>query len=290
MNSMMKWWKYNIHFLLLIPCLVLIFFFLIYPLIYQLIISFYSTKLYSEGEFVGLSNYIYLFRDPIFRESILVTLYFVGVSASIELLWGMGLALALNKVTKGLRFLRGVVIIPLMLTPVAVGSIWNHMYFPEGGPINVIFNFLGMEGQVWFANTSTALPALILVELWQYTPFTVLILLAGLQTLPKEVYEAAVVAGASRWQLFKYITLPLLAPLITLATIFNVMRQFKTFDIVYTVSKGGPGHATNLISYHIYQTAYRFYKISEAAALSFLLLVIVLFLSNIFIKYMRRFY
>jgi len=290
MKNTMKGWRYNIHFLLLIPCLVLIFFFLIYPLIYQLTISFYSTTLYSQGKFVGLNNYISLFQNSTFRDSIMVTLYFVVVSTSIELLWGMGLALALNRVTKGLRLLRGVVIVPLMLTPVAVGSIWNLMYFPEGGPINLIFDFLGMRGQIWLANTSTALPALILVELWQYTPFTVLILLAGLQALPKEVYEAAIVDGASRWQLFKYVTLPLLAPLITLATIFNVMRQFKTFDIVYTVSKGGPGHATNLISYHIYQTAYRFYKIGEAAALSFLLLAIVLLLSNIFMKYVRRFY
>lgn len=284
------WYQKNVHYLLLVPCTGLVLFFFIYPMIYQLKLSFYSTMLYVSGGFVGFDNYIDTFNDPIFRESILRTFYFISVSATIELIWGIGLALALNKITRGKRILRGTIIIPLMLAPVAVGSIWNYMYFPEGGAINILFRLLHFKEQVWLANTKTAMPALILVELWQYTSFGTLIILAGLQTIPQELYESAQVDGALKRQIFRYITLPLLTPLFVLVAIFNVMRQFKTFDIVYIISKGAPGHSTNLISYQIHQTAYHFYKIGKAAAQSFLLLVIVLILIMIFIRYIRKFY
>lgn len=288
-EALKKWYIKRIPFLLLVPSMIFIFFFLIYPLIYQTSISFSSATFYSKGKFIGLENYVNLFRSPTFRESIFVTFYFIAVSTSIELVWGMGLALALNRITVGYRLLQGLIILPLALTPIAIGSVWNYMYLPEGGVINTIFKFLGVKTQVWLADSLIALPALALVEIWQYTPFTVLILLAGLKAIPHEILEAAKVDGASKIHLLRCVILPMLASSIVISGVFNVMRQFKTFAIVYIISKGGPGHATNLISYHIYQIAYRFYKIGEAAALSFLLLGIIFILISLFMRYGRKF-
>lgn len=272
----------------LLPCFLLIALFLVYPMLYQLYLSVFSTTFYSKGSFVGLNNFINIFRDPVKIQVAQNTIIFVIVSTIIEVIWGLILALALNALSFGKRFLRGITILPLMLTPVAVGSMWSFMYFPEGGAINSLFRLLRIPLQTWLANSNTALPAMIAVEVWQYTSFSTLILLAGLQSIPVDMYEAADIDGATKFQVFRFVTAPLLKGVLLISVIFNVMRQFKTFDIIYTISKGGPGRATSVISFDIYQTAYRFYNISEAAASSFIVLIVVLIISNVFIKVMQK--
>jgi multiple sugar transport system permease protein len=281
-------YKIPAYYWFLLPAFLLIALFMVYPTLYQLYLSFFSTTLYSKGSFVGLRNFMNVFMDPVRLEVTKNTVIFVITSTVIEVVWGLILALALNTLTFGKRFLRGVIIVPLMLTPVAVGSMWNFMYFPEGGAVNTLFRCLGFPLQTWLANSTIALLALIAVEVWQYTSFSTLVLLAGLQSIPVDMYEAADIDGAGRFQVFRYITAPLLKGVLAITLIFNIMRQFKTFDIIYTISKGGPGRATSVISFDIYQTAYRFYNISEAAALSFIVLIVVLIISNTFIKAMQR--
>ncbi|MCX6262011.1 MAG: sugar ABC transporter permease [Bacteroidia bacterium] len=159
-----KTFKPPLFFWFLLPTFLLIAFFLVYPTIYQLYLSFFSTTLYSSGSFVGLKNYLQIIKDSITHDSAKITLAFVGLSTLFEVIWGFILAIAFNSITKGKKFLRGIIIIPLMLTPVAVGSIWNLMYFPEGGVINTIFRFFRISQQIWLASPMSALFSLVLFE------------------------------------------------------------------------------------------------------------------------------
>jgi multiple sugar transport system permease protein len=273
---------------LLLPSFLLIAIFLFYPFFYQFLLSLFSTTLYDRGSFVGLRNYARVLTDPITLESGRITLTFVVLATTAEVIWGMILALTLNRITRGKRWLRGLVILPLMLTPVAVGSMWNFMFFPEGGGVSTLLRVLGKPPQVWLTKPFSALLCIVAVEVWQYTPFTALVLLAALQGIPKDLYEVASLYGCSKRQVFRFVTLPLIRGSVFIVVLFNIMRQLKTFDIVYTVTRGGPGRATGVISFNIYQRGFRFYNISEAAALSFLILIIVLIISDRIVKLMRR--
>jgi multiple sugar transport system permease protein len=273
---------------LMLPSFVLIAIFLFYPFFYQFLLSLFSTTLYDRGSFVGLRNYAHVLTDPITLESGRITLMFVVLATTAEVIWGMILALTLNRDTRGKRWLRGLVILPLMLTPVAVGSMWNFMFFPEGGGVSTLLRVIGQPPQVWLTKPFSALLCIVAVEVWQYTPFTALVLLAALQGIPKDLYEVASLYGCSKRQVFRFVTLPMIRGSVFIVVLFNIMRQLKTFDIVYTVTRGGPGRATGVISFNIYQRAFRFYNISEAAALSFLILIIVLIISDRIVKLMRR--
>lgn len=271
-------------YLLLSPAFLLIALFLVYPSVFQVYLSVFTTTLYDKGVFAGLTNYFDVITDPVIIQAAKNTGAFVLLATTLELLWGLILALALNTVKRGKDVLRGLVLIPLMLTPVAVGSIWNFMFFPEGGGINTLFRFLGFSSQLWLTDPKKALLAIVGVEIWQYIPFSTLVILAGLQSIPSELYEAASIDGASKARMFGYITLPLLKDTLLLSALFNFMRQIKAFDIIYTVTKGGPGRATSVISFDIYQTAFRYFNISKAAATSLLVLVFVLVISNAVVK------
>jgi len=280
----------RLGYMLLVPALTLTFFFLIYPMFYSLAVSFFRITGYEFGGFVGLGNYAdAIVNNQIFAGAVTITFYFVLVSLVIEFVLGLGLALILNTNLLGMKAMRWVIIVPMMMTPVVVGLIFRLIYSPEGGVINEILGYMKLPKQNWLADPSTALNALIVVEVWQYTPFMALVLLAGLQTVSPEMYEAAAVDGASRLQLFRHITIPFIRPVMLIAIIFSLMRMFKTFDIVVMVSKGGPGYATILISYYIQQVTYRYLRISDAAAMSQLLMLIVLIIGNIYIRYMRNY-
>jgi multiple sugar transport system permease protein len=275
-------------FWMLLPSFLLISIFLFYPFFYQLYLSLFSTTLYHEGSFVGLANFLRVISDPTTLESLRITAVFIALSTTIELIWGLAIAMGLQRIIRGRRFLRGVVILPLMLTPVAVGSMWNFMYFPEGGAVSTLMRLLGRPPQVWLTQPDSALLAIVAVEVWQFVPFTALVLLAALQTIPADYYEVASMFGATKVQRFRYITLPCLRGSLLIVLLFNIMRQIKTFDIVYTVTRGGPGRATSVISFNIYQRGFRFYNISEAAALAFLVLIVVMIISNRIVKLVQR--
>ena len=276
------------YFWLLLPSFILIAIFLLYPFFYQFLLSLFSTTLYDRGSFVGLQNYARVLIDPITIASGRITIIFVVIATTTEVIWGLGLSLALNRITKGKKLIRGLVILPLMLTPVAVGSMWNFMFFPEGGGVSTLLRLIGQPPQVWLTKPFSALLCIVAVEVWQYTPFTALVLLAALQGIPKDLYEVASLYGCSRRQVFRFVTLPMIRGSVFIVMLFNIMRQLKTFDIVYTITRGGPGRATGVISFNIYQRGFRFYNISEAAALSFIVLIIVLIVSGRIVKLMGK--
>lgn len=281
----------NLPFLLLIPLFAIVGLLGVYPLIYSIIMSLYDVTLYSDKGFVGFNNYAKILIDPAFHNSLSVTFIFVGSATAIELLWGLGLAMVLNRLSgRVMRVIRSAILLPLMMTPIAVASIWQLMYFPDGGLINTVLAMLGLEGQTWLAKSNMSLFAVILVEVWQFVPFTTFVLFAGRKAIPMELYEAAVIDRASNFQMFKYITCMLLRPLIALCVIFSVMRQFKTFGLIFGLTRGGPGRSTQLISYYLYITAFRFFRISDSVVASLLLLVLIIGLGILFIRYVRKFY
>lgn len=278
----------HIPFFFLIPSLVIIFSLFIYPTLYSLYLCFFDIKAYSFGGFVGLRNFQNLIFSFSFLNSLYVTFNFVFLSLVIEFFLGLGLAILLNRVHKGANLLRAIFTLPFMVTPVIVGLIFRLIYSPEYGILNELFAFLGLEGQLWLINPKTAILALVAVDVWEWTPFVTLILLAGIKSIPPTYYEVASIYGASRIKQFTHVTLPLLKPHMLIAIIFNLMRAFKTFDIVVMLTKGGPGESTNLISYYIQQVAISYMKLSQGAAATQILLLIILIIANLYIAYLKK--
>ena len=283
-------YRKNLPWLLLIPVFAIVGLLGIYPLIYSAKMSLFGTTLYSDRGFIGLENYAKILIDPDFHNSLLITFAFIGSATTIELAWGLGLAMVLNRLSSRIEStIRALIVLPLMITPITVASIWRLIYYSEGGVINIILTILGLENQTWLGRVDRALLAIIIAEVWQFTPFATLILFGGRKTIPIELYEAADIDGASSVQMFRHITFMMLRPLLMLCVIFSVMRQFKTFALVFGLTKGGPGQSTQLISHYLHMNAFRFYKISEAATLSLLVLFLLIPLGIVFIRYLRKF-
>lgn len=272
------------------PAVIILLLIVIFPLVFSLGVSFCEWNLIRGGnwKFVGLNNYIYfLFKDPYFRTSLKVTLTFVLVAVGLELVLGLGIALLLNRPLKGIGLYRTILVIPSTMTPVVVGIIWRLLYNPELGTLNYFLNLLGLPPLNWLGDPGLALPSVIMADIWEWTPFMALILLAGLQALPRDPFEAAIVDGASSFQVFRYITFPLLQSTIIIATLLRIMDAFKAFDLIFVLTQGGPGMSTEVLSYYTYRYGFKFFHIGYASALSYLLLIIITIIAQVFVRYLQ---
>ena len=184
--------------------------------------------------------------------------------------------------------IRTILILPTMMTPVVVGLIWRFMYNPELGMANYLLSFLGLGPFNWLGNRHLAMYAVMFADIWQWTPFMALVMLAGLQALPDEPFEAASIDGASGLQMVRYITLPLLRPTMLVAVLIRLMDAFKSFDLIFVLTGGGPGMTTEVLSFHIYRTGFKFFHMGYAAAMSYVMLVIVVLVSQILIRFLAR--
>jgi multiple sugar transport system permease protein len=200
----------------------------------------------------------------------------------------MGLALLITSRIRAMGLVRTVMLFPLMIAPVIAGVLWRTLYHPTYGVINAVAGLVGIPPQEWLGSPSQALPAVITVEIWQNLPVVVFILAAGIQSLPVDLYKAAHVDGASQWQIFTRITLPLLRPVILVLLLLRIMDAFKVFDIVFTMTYGGPGQTTELLSMLIYKTGLRFFQIGQASAMSWVFLVGIFLISLVFIRKLQR--
>lgn len=272
------------------PAALWILLFTIFPLLYALYTSFYSFRFGQRNRFVGFTNYGRLFTDQNLHNALRVTLIFVIVTVTVEMLLGFALALLLNQEMRGKNFLRAITILPLFATPVAMGYLGITLFYEVNGPINTFIRFLGGEGIPWLSSPRWAPVAVMIVDIWQWTPFVFLVALAGLQSLPQDLYEAAEVDGGSGWQLFRHITLPLMAPTLWLILLLRLVEAFKVFDIPASLTLGGPGRATEVYSLFTYRTALRFFDHGYAAAQGFLLLVIVMTIVTILFGRIRGLY
>ena len=259
----------------------------IYPLLYSLRLSFYSWNMSvpnSQPVFIGLRNYTRLFEDPAFLSSLRVTLIFVASAVTIEFVLGMALALLITSRIKGIGLIRTILLIPLMMTPVVAGVLWRTLYHSTYGAINFFIGLIGIPPQTWIGDPSQALAAVITVEIWQQLPVVVFILAAGIQSLPVDLYKAAHVDGASSRQIFWEITFPLLKPVILVVLLLRIMDAFRIFDIIFTLTFGGPGRVTEVLSILIYKNGLQFFQIGQANAMSWLFLLAIFLISIFFIR------
>jgi multiple sugar transport system permease protein len=277
-------------YLFLAPSLIVTVAIMLYPLVFSLWTSFESYQLArpDEREFIGLDNYLWTIQSANFLNSITVTLVFTVVAVSLEFLLGLALALLVNREFRGQGIVRTILMLPLFLTPSVVGLLFVRLYYPGDGLVPLFLSLFGLDNNFPLLGTrTTALPAIILMDVWRTTPFMFLVLLAGLQSLPQEVIEAAQIDGASAWQTLKSITLPLLMPLILVALTIRGMDAFREFDTFMLLTGGGPGQATEVISMMAYILAFRAYDIGRASAVAWVILILVLIFSVFFVRKLR---
>ena len=264
--------------LMVAPAVVLLLGLGIYPLVRALTLSFQRWELQSpEQPWVGLANYGEAIRDARVWASLQHTLVIVVFAVTLELLLGFGLALLLSGDFPGKRVVLPAMMLPVMMVPVVVGLTWRTLWDNQYGPINaVIGRIIGHPPNiVWLANQKTALVAIVVTDVWQWTPFMLLILLAGLTGVNPELYEAAALDGAGWWASLRDISLPGIAPVVAVAVLFRGLDAFKIFDLVYMFTQGGPGTSTETVSWYIYQLGFKFFRLSYASAVSFLILILL---------------
>jgi multiple sugar transport system permease protein len=277
--------------LFLLPAVVVILLTTLYPLAYSLFLSGHSWNMSipnSQPVPNFPANYTALVSDQQFLSSLRTTFVFVAVSVTVELVLGMALALLITSAMRFLGVVRTILLIPVMIAPVVVGILWRTLYHTDYGPVNDLLTTLGLPGREWLGDPANALSSVILVEVWQQTPVVTLILAAGLASIPVELGEAARVDGAGGWRVFRHITLPLLKRVILVVLVLRIMDLFKTFDIVYTLTQGGPGGVTDVISNLIYRTGLRAFQLGTASAMSWVFLVIVVLVSLVFVRQVMR--
>ena len=261
----------------LLPTVLLLFVITIYPMLNSLWSSLHYYNLLAPDDirFVGLGNYVDLLRnDPTFWAVMEITfIYTIGVVA-IQFIVGLGMALLLDRSMRGISLIRTLIIIPILISPVVVGLTWRYMYEPWG-VINYVLGKFGVAPIEWVSSPVFALPSIMIVDIWQWTPFVVLVLLAGLQSIPREVVEAAALDGLKSWQYFTRILWPLLRPVALIVLLIRTMDAIKVFDTVYVLTRGGPGTATYVASMYNYVLFFGNYQVGYAAAMSYIILIIV---------------
>ena len=276
-------------FLLTLPGLATLFIIIIFPLVFTIITSFYDYTLLNPNhdDFVGLENYQEVLEEEYIGHSVIITIQFVLATVFIEFIMGFALALALDKVQRFKSVYYLILLAPLMINPVVVGLVWRMILHTELGIMNYLLKLMSINRVNWLGDSDIAFWTIVFVDIWHQVSFMTILLLAGLAALPREPYEAARMDGASALRCLIYITLPLMRPVIIVALLLRLIFAVKTFDIIYIMTKGGPGIATDLVSYFIYRSAFFSLDIGRASALSVGLLVIVLLLTFYLYKYMR---
>jgi multiple sugar transport system permease protein len=271
------------------PGLVALVLVVLFPLLFTIFTSLFEYTLVRPGydTFVGIDNYRSALEENYFGESIVVTVKFVVAVVLIEFLIGFTVALMLNAVTRFKNVYYPILLMPLLINPVVVAQIWRMFLHPELGIVNYLIGLAGGPKVNWLGDASIAFWTVVLVDIWHQVSFMIILLLAGLSALPKEPYEAARMDGASTLQSFLHITLPLMRPVIVVTLLIRLIFAIKTFDLIFIMTRGGPGTATDLISYFIYRSAFYGLDIGQASAISVLLLLVVLALTAYLYRYMR---
>jgi ABC-type sugar transport system permease subunit len=252
---------------------------LIYPLGYSFVMSFYRWDLSAPSQsFIGLSNYRDMLTNLGFQQSLRVQLIFSVITITVEVVAGIGVAVLVNGRLHGLRLARTLLLVPPMIAPAVVGLNFRWLFNGQYGLVNAALRFLGLPEAPWLSDPYWALASVMIADIWQNTPLLVLLFLAGLQSLPQDPIEAAKVDGASPWAIFRHITLPLMRPVIMIALMLRIIDTFRTFDVIWLMTQGGPGGATNLITVNAYLLAFQGGAFGHAAAVSYIALFLSLLL------------
>jgi multiple sugar transport system permease protein len=273
------------------PALFLIVAFVVFPLLYSLYLTFqnYDLAIGPPSEFVGFENYTEMLEDKRFWRSWLNTFIIIFPSITLQLLLGLGIALLLNRIPRGKAFITSLLIIPAMVSPASAAMVWRMLFGVKYGGINNALMQLGLMDVYfdWFANPVRAILAIVMVEVWHNTSFMMIVLLAGLQSIPPDLYEAGEVDGASTWQKFWYITLPLLKFTMIVALLIRMIDLTKIFGLIYLLTFGGPAGSTQTVAFSTYLAGFQDFRISYASALSYVIVVGVFILTLVFQKVSR---
>lgn len=272
--------NYARHYMwFVVPAAVAVLGTILFPWAFTLYVSVFDWRLGSAREFVGFANYTKLFTDERFGLAMLRTLYYTALSVIFPLILGLAAALIFNQKFPLRGLARTIFILPMMATPVAVALVWTMMFHPQLGVLNWLLQQVGIPPSMWVYHADSVIPTLVLVEVWHWTPLVMLLLLGGLAALPIDPYEAAKIDGATPFQVFRYITLPLLAPYLVVALIIRTIDALKAFDTIYVITQGGPGSASETINIYLYLQAFAFYNMGYASAVVVVFFALILTLA-----------
>jgi multiple sugar transport system permease protein len=270
--------------LFLIPALVVLVAIMAYPLAYSFWLSLHRYDLLNPTQFIGLGNYGRIWQDEQVRNSLKVTFAFAVPVLTLNIVVGFGLALLIHHKARAKALWRIIFSLPILLTPVVIGLNWRVLLNYDFGIVNYYLSLLGIGKQLWVSDAQLAMPTLIAVDAWQTTAFVILVMVAGLAALPEDLFEAAKVDGASTWQQIWSLTIPLLKPLFLVIILFRSFELLRVFDIVWTLTRGGPGRVTETISFHIYSRTFQSFNLGYGAAMSYVLFFISAAISIILIR------
>ncbi|OGP58625.1 MAG: hypothetical protein A2V65_09430 [Deltaproteobacteria bacterium RBG_13_49_15] len=276
---------------LLAPALIIILLIGVFPLFYNLFLSMHFWNLTRPElgmRFIWFKNYTSLFTSSLFWEAFLRTFVFTIVAVGLEMCLGFGLALLFNRDFKGKSIVFPIILIPMITTPIVVGLIWRYMFNGEFGFVSWILQVVGTDVHAVLSNPATALPAVIFVDVWHWTPFVFLLSLARLGALPRSPYEAAEIDGASTWQIFKWVTFPMMKSVLLVALLLRTMDAFKIFDEIFIMTQGGPGDATEVLSLEIYRQTFRYFNMGKGSALAIVMLIVIIIISRIYLKIFQK--
>jgi multiple sugar transport system permease protein len=280
------WLDRRLGQVMITPAVVLLVVLVIFPTLYLFYLSLSRWDMSSpDPVFVGPQNFIRLFtRDDFFWPAVQRSVIFVVVAIAVEYVLGLAIALLMNRRLRGIGIFRTALLLPMAMTPIVTGMLWLILYNPNYGLINYLLGLVGIQGPDWISNPKTALLALIIVDIWQWTPFMFLVLSAGLAGLPIEVAEAAKVDGANRWQEFWSVTLPLLKRTSLLAILLRIIDLWKVFDTIFALTKGGPGTSTQTLNFYGYLQGFRWFNLGYAAAIMVVAMFAIMFFANYFMR------
>ena len=276
----------NLKWIFPLPAVIFLLLMMVFPVLYTFCVSLTNWNMSSGGvaSFIGLDNYVSMLQEPRFYNAVGLTLYFTVLAVGIETVLGVGIALILNREFRGKNLAKFILLLPMVATPVAIGLSWTLFYEPTIGLANYALKFLGLPASKWLASNLAVIPSLALVDIWEWTPMISLIVLAGLASLPAEPFEAALVDGASPWQTLRRITLPLLRPTILIAVVLRSIDALKTYDIIYVMTAGGPGFASETLNIYAYSLGFGYFRFGAASSALVALFAIVLGFSIIVLK------
>jgi multiple sugar transport system permease protein len=272
-----------------LPVAAVLFCLVIFPLVFSLFMSVQSSHAgLSKLEFVGIRNYIEVFSSSLFYNAACNTLIYVIATVASTTVIGFVIASLLNGITRGAAIFRTIFILSLAVTPVVAGLTFGMMFNPLFGIVNYIIGFLGIQPLGWATEIKTALLTLMIVETWQWTPFMMIILYAGLIMLPEDIYEAGRMDGARWWQELLFITLPSLKPVFLIALVFRFMDAFRSFDIIYSMTKGGPGNSTETLVIRAYLESLKYFRLEIGAVIGIILLIITMVGTRLTLRFLPK--
>jgi multiple sugar transport system permease protein len=281
-------WRPPSYWPFVVPALIVVLTVIVFPWLFTIWMSLNEWKVGSPTTFVGLTNYLRLPGDPRFHDAVWHTLVYTALSVLLPLLFGMLAAVVFHAKFPVRGFLRGLFILPMMATPVAIALVWTMMFHPQLGVLNYLLSLVGLPAQLWVFHPATVIPSLVLVETWQWTPLVMLIVLGGLAAIPAEPYESAMIDGARTWQVFRYITLPLITPFLFIAAMIRMIDAVKSFDIIFAITQGGPGSASETINLYLYSVAFIYYDVGYGSTIAVVFFALIVALAALLLYVRQR--